>query len=725
MLVALSGRVPLNRTMRPFKTGWPCGRRAPGRVRRFGDLVWLFCGLLFLTSSSLAGVPENSPTQLLLALDTSGSMKKNDPRRLLPKAATLMMNLLEDDDWFGLLRFDESPSLMLEPGPLTPARRRRCLKALVRLSPRGPYTDIPAVLTAALQAFGPPMSSPRALVLITDGQMDLDPGKGDSQSSVTRLHQEIMPALKQANIAIFTVAFTPNSDQKLLRELAAGTQGSFLLVEKASGLHQAFVRIYEKLKQPQLAPITDNRFLIDEGVEEAVLIATRESPDRPVNLTDPLGRKITPKDAPRQVRWFPSPAFDMVTIPGPRPGEWNLSDFKEGEGKVALLTDLKLICPHVPEEVGSDEELVVGAAIFEDGRPVTHAELLRQTAFHAILTPAGGEPYRIELSHPPADLREFWPPGTRVGKFPPLGSPGTACLKVQVQSKTFQRERNFSLRVASPWYREEVSKEHGPGPRRLEFLPGEKGLPDYLHGWVSVQPATGGLAATLFHPAADGAFSLALPAQGFSPLVVDLRLAGVAPSGRPLVIRPAFRLEPAALSGRAGLSDRGLKVGIASPFRQVCSFWQKLTGSLKSKIWWLAGLAALLSVLSIGVLLVRQRWRLALLSRLTAPFLSGGDFLREEKLMLLARVETLLHEKAALESRLKEMEKRLRQAAAENANLLKQMDQQSLNFREKARVIGELEQKLQEAEQEAKEVQKEYMALYARSQGEKKALKEG
>jgi hypothetical protein len=166
-------------------------------------------------------------------------------------------------------------------------------------------------------------------------------------------------------------------------------------------------------------------------------------------------------------------------------------------------------------------------------------------------------------------------------------------------------------------------------------------------------------------------------------------------------------------------------LGLAGKFQQVPSYCRKLLGSLTSKAWLLASLAALVSVLCIGVLLARRHWRIALLDRLTAPLLSGGGSLREEKLMLLARVETLLHEKAALEARLKEMEKRLQQLAAENADLLKKMEQQSLIFREKARVIGELEKKLQEAEHEAKAVQEEYMALYARSQGEKRVLKKG
>jgi hypothetical protein len=164
----------------------------------------------------------------------------------------------------------------------------------------------------------------------------------------------------------------------------------------------------------------------------------------------------------------------------------------------------------------------------------------------------------------------------------------------------------------------------------------------------------------------------------------------------------------------------------------------------KKKAWLVAALAVWFTVFTAGALwLARGRWSLSFLPRLgslsflhrlgSLSFLPrfgsrlltpGGDP-QQERLFLLARIENLEKEKMALQRELDRLSANLRQAAAENAELAKRVDQQTLNFRDKAKAIGDLEQKLEEAENEAKAVQQEYMALYARSEAEKGMLKKG
>ncbi len=693
-------------------------------LRVSAALVGILAALLFMGASPVAGAPDpNGAVRLMLALDTSGSMKANDPERLLPHAAALMMHLLDDQDSLGLLRFDTAPDVVLEPGPLTQIRRHLGLRQLARLTPRGEYTDIPAVLEAALKSFtAMPAGQSGALVLITDGRIDLDPRKKDATSWTKRLQQDILPAYQRDKIAIFTVAFTPKADQKFLKELAGATQGEFFLVDKAADLHSALVRVYENLKKPQLAPLINHRFTIDSKVAEAVLVATREKPGRPVSLTDPLGRQLTPKNAPGQVRWFAAPAFDLVTIPQPRPGVWNLSGCKGGEGKMVLHTDLKLVCPHLPAEIGSDEELVVGALVCEGDRPVTQGELLKHLLITAELAPEGGEPVHLELGAVPADQQEVWPPSARVGRFQPVRSPGTARLRVRVLGKTFERELNFIVKVVMPWYRGEFSGGSDMAPGRLAFLPAGKGPPGKeMQGWLSLQPGSGGLAALLFKPPTPGAFSVALPPECPLPLKVDLRLTGGTPEGRPLIIRPAVPfLQAAAPEPKEPPPAPTLKGKIKEKLWNLVHPRPQAASSLKARrSWLLAGLGAWLLVVAGLLWLARKHLPFHRLPGL-GPLLSAADGVaRQQKLLSAARIESLEKEKMVLQGELDQMSAKLRQAAGENAELLSKIEQQSLKYRDKAKVINELEQKLEEAETEAKAVQEEYMALYARSQAEK------
>lgn len=710
--------------MKGLQIIWPGFTGFKRRGQRLGGLILLCLGLLLASSSPLAGNADPAPVQVLLALDTSGSMKQNDPLRLLPKAAAVMVNLLDNRDGLGLLRFDESPSLLLELGTLTASHRRQCLSRLNRLTPRGPYADIPAVLEAAPGAFKDTGTSTRALILVTQGQMDPEPGKGSAESSLKRLRQEIIPSYQKADIAVCPVAFTPNCDQAVLRELAASTRGWFLLVDSAAQLPQAFVRLYEQLKQPQLAPLVDNRFYIDPEVKEAVLLASREKPEKSVRLTDPFGRHLTPKSVSRQVRWLEAPALDMVTLRQPRPGEWKVSGSQAGQGTVGLRTHLALRCPHMPAEIGADEELIVGAVIADRGRPVTQAEFLEQIEMRAILTPENRESRTEKLRAPPAGQRGCWPPGSMTASFPPLGAPGTASLTVRAQGRTFRRERRFALRVAPPWYRENVTGAPDADAGQIEFLPAGRGLPGEVHGWASMQPATGGVAATLFRPGPAGNFALALPGSGLRPAGVELRLTGVTSSGRPLSIRPVpVKIEASALGAAGGFSHPGVIAGLKGKVHKIRVRLRPLALALKTRSGKAAFLVLFAGALAAGLLMTRaSRWVFLHRSLGLQSSLQGGG---QERLFLQARIDNLQKEKAELAAKLEHAQARLKQLAADNAGLMKQLEQKSQVVREKARIISELQRQLQEAEHESEAVEQEYMALYARSQGDKGVLKKG
>ncbi|MDD3581192.1 MAG: VWA domain-containing protein, partial [Desulfobacca sp.] len=236
----------------------------------------------------LGGLPIQSPgLELVVALDTSGSMKQNDPHQLLPQAVRLLITLVQPQDRLGILTFEDGAALKLPVLPLTPTHHQQSLAELKKLAPRGLYTDLYAALDEGLKAFpdGDP-TPPRALILLTDGQMDINPQKGQSADFTARLIQEILPQYQERKIPIYAVAFTEQSDQKFLQQLAAQTGGRFLLVQQAADLYLAFATIYEELEHPQLAPVIGDQFMIDANVQEATLIISRAQPRAAVGLID-------------------------------------------------------------------------------------------------------------------------------------------------------------------------------------------------------------------------------------------------------------------------------------------------------------------------------------------------------------------------------------------------------------------------------------------------------
>jgi len=686
-----------------------------GRLSR-KIFILLFLG--FLAGAWRPVGVEAGEVQLLMALDISGSMKVTDPQRLLPRAAHIMVELLGEKDRLGVLTFEDVTQTRLPLGTLNPAQRRKGFQALARLQPRGLWTNIHQVTAEALKAFGPPGQAKRALVLISDGQMDIDPRKGNSKAFVDRVHQEIIPAFKKAGIPIYTVAFTPASDQVLLKALAEETGGRFLLIPAARDLHQAFVKFYEDLKGPQLAPLVGNHFVIDPQVQEAVLVVTRSTPGKGVILESPKGRKFGPASKNSEVRWYSSPVFDMVTITHPEPGKWTVSGHKDGEGKIILMTDLKLACPHVPEEAGADEALMAGALLMNKDQPVTAPEVQNQTVFTAELQAEGGKPVQVQMGTPPLEQKELWPSGALVAKLPVFTAPGVWNLQVRALGKTFQRERNFSIKVTTPWYKAQTVS--GEGPTQVAFLPTPGRESAKLAGWFNISAPTGGVWGKFVEPQPGGGFRFAFPPDLSGSYLVNAQLTGVTASGRPLVLEPPplkVNVTPVAAASEIGPKSA---TAASSP--------GAATTVSRSRKWLWMGLvvAVLVALLGTAAYFFWPQSRRFFLLGFGSP---GGDVdyeempLEKRNLLLLAQVESLQKERGKLKADLAELTEALEKMTDAKEDLEARLGEPSQGYQEKSKMIKELEQRLEEAENEAKSVQQEYMALYARSTQEKQEMK--
>jgi len=717
---------------------------------RFTSRIAVLLIVWVLAATLGAPLAEAREVQVVMALDVSGSMKVTDPLGLLPKSAQIMVELLDAKDSLGILTFEDVTQTRLDCGFLSPEQRRQGFKELTRLQPRGLFTDLHQALVTGFKCLAhhePGRPAKRALLLISDGQMDIDPLKGNSKAFVERVHQEIIPAYQKASIPIYAVAFTEASDQDFLKKLAEQTGGQFLLIPAAKDIHQAFTRFYEDLKGPQTAPLVGNGFLIDSQVQEAIVVVTRSTQGRPVTLVSPKGEKINPRAKTAGVRWFSAPTFDMVTIPKPEPGNWTVSGHKAGEGKIILMTDLKLDCPHVPEEAGTDEALLAGALLKDKEKPVTAAEVLSPTLFIAELQMEGGKPLQVPLGPPPLEQRELWPADARVAKFPPFSAPGLWHLKIRAQGKTFQRERNFSIKVSIPWYK--VKEISGDGPGQVEYLlsPGREVA--QMVGCFSIINPDGGVAGTFGQPLPGRGFRFSFPPELSGSYQLNAHLTGATASGRPLVLQPPpvnvnlaagaaakgpKKADPAPEMGpkkAAAASEEQTKAAASDPkivpksADKAPSAATAVPASRSRKWLWFAvlGLAAGAITLVTVAYTFRPKALGFLILKPSQKTITDDMSPEQQNLLLKAHVETLQKEKAKLLKDLEGMREHIEKLKGAKEELEARLGQPSKEYQEKTKMIKELESRLEEAENEAKNVQQEYMALYARSQEEKQTLK--
>ena len=90
-----------------------------------------------------------APTDIIVLLDSSGSMRQNDPAFLLKGAVTKFFASLPADTHGGVVVFDQKVSYPVPLAPVDAAAHAAVKDALAKVDYRGQYTNIPAGMERA------------------------------------------------------------------------------------------------------------------------------------------------------------------------------------------------------------------------------------------------------------------------------------------------------------------------------------------------------------------------------------------------------------------------------------------------------------------------------------------------------------------------------------------------------------------------------------------------
>src|SRR5262245_21238066 len=103
--------------------------------------AWLLFAGLYLAASAAA---QGQPLDIVLVLDNSGSMRANDPKRLLRQAVSEFAAQLPPDSRMGIVLFDQRVEQVLELSPVSDAAFQSLVaESLTRVDFSGDWTDIP------------------------------------------------------------------------------------------------------------------------------------------------------------------------------------------------------------------------------------------------------------------------------------------------------------------------------------------------------------------------------------------------------------------------------------------------------------------------------------------------------------------------------------------------------------------------------------------------------
>lgn len=419
----------------------------PGYGVRFvlRALVMMLC----VHSPSLYAQEVSRGVDAVLIMDSSGSMAKNDPRKLRVPAAKMFMSLLREEDRVGLISFSDNGYPVLRLTSPQPGRMPRILGAANKVSSKGVYTNIHAALSKGIEMLDKhgKAGQEKMLVLMSDGKMDVG-NRQEDERLTAEVRNEITTALKEKGIKVYTIAFTESSDVELMRHLADQTTALYRLAQDDEDLHEVFSAIFETAKKPDMLPVEGGEFTIDDAIEEVTLVASKQQAGVRVFLQTPDGRKLSAKSPGKNIKWFSSHHFDMITIRNPQPGAWKLLS-TSGKNRAYIVTNMSLHHNSQALKFQRNSDMVVEAWLEEDGKLLDREAVLTGTEFYLVIEDPSGSKAEFNLF----DNGEYGDRKAADGRYSntlAYENPGSYRLSLRAIGETFKREKTINFDIAKP-----------------------------------------------------------------------------------------------------------------------------------------------------------------------------------------------------------------------------------------------------------------------------------
>ncbi len=161
------------------------------------------------------------PTNVILVVDTSGSMEGNKIARTREALLAFVNQIQGPRDRVGILEFSNEIKLEVPLTEMTAENRERLSQQISNMRSDGDTAMIDAVLRArqTLEESGDPEAI-NAIVVMTDGQ------ENSSRADLNDL-QTAFGANQEKRVVIFTIAFGSDADEKLLKNIAELGDGQF------------------------------------------------------------------------------------------------------------------------------------------------------------------------------------------------------------------------------------------------------------------------------------------------------------------------------------------------------------------------------------------------------------------------------------------------------------------------------------------------------------------
>lgn len=309
-----------------------------------------------VSDPALSMSPE-VPVAVALVIDSSGSMRENDPNDLRKRAAELLVDRTDRAN-FTIVRFDHRVSALAEG-----ATDRAVLRRAISSIGADGGTLICQATHYALEKLAN-AEGDKAMVLLTDGKSQDSCAASDFSSQ---------------GIRIFTVGLSADANGAMLQAIASATGGSYVHARSATGVQSAFdAVIADVVGEATVADISGSakpggtsvfRFTLDATIRALSVLLTWPGSTLNLTLVSPSGQELTARVDGRT-----GSTYEMVRVENPAAGMWtaavkSIDVAPSGEPfriRAGAVTPVRLVLEPVPSIGASMRATLQG---FPPGKP--------------------------------------------------------------------------------------------------------------------------------------------------------------------------------------------------------------------------------------------------------------------------------------------------------------------------------------------------------------------